>query len=56
MFAADDDEEYFGLLRQFANLVHERVVGGPYAFPTQAANDAAGAIGALANDIARRFA
>ena len=41
MFAAGADEKYFEDLQEFANVVHDEVVGGPYPFSTNVINDIA---------------
>ena len=39
-FAQDEDRRYFEVLQEFVNLVHDRVLGGPYPFNDIAKNDA----------------
>ncbi len=39
-FPKDDDLKYFEALKKFANIVHEKVIGGPCLFDDLAMNDA----------------
>ena len=46
-FNPGEDEEYFQALQEFANLVHEEVVGGPSPFNDLAKNDVAAFLATL---------
>lgn len=39
-FATDEDRRYFDALQHFVNVVHDKVVGGPYPFNDLASGDA----------------
>lgn len=38
-FPVDNDERYFVLLREFVDLVHDKVIGGPFPFDDLLLND-----------------